>query len=150
MAVFKKANGDTQVVLNVGDSQVQNANAVIINTGIASPISTYKITTLGATANLAAELRRGPNGAAGAVEKMLTVIASNATVLAYQVDSVGSTAQLSVVVERSGWTNGTTDLQSCIQAIVGDESGTSSNIGAYASGINVTSAAVTSPGLKLA
>ena len=148
MAVVKKANGDTQITVNVGDSLVKNANAVIINTGIASPIATYKITTLGATANLAAELRRGPNGAAGAVEKMLSVIASSATVLAYQVDSIGSTAQLSVVVERSGWTS-TADLQSCIQAIVGDESGASSNIGAYASGINVTSAAVTSPGLKL-
>ena len=118
MAVVTKANGDTQAVVNVG-TVTKNANAVIINTGIASPITTYKITTLGATANLAAELRRGPNGAAGAVEKMLNVVAANATVLAYQVDSVGSTAQLSVLVERSGWTNGTTDLQSCIRAKIG-------------------------------
>lgn len=148
MAVVQKVNGDSQAVVNVG-TVTKNANAVIINTGIASPIQAYKITTLGATANLAAELGRGPNGATGAVELMLRAIAANATILAYQVDSVGSTAQLSVVTERSSWVDDTA-LQNAIRALVGDESGASSNIGAR-SAINVTSAAVTSSGgLKLA
>ena len=148
MAVFQKVNGDSQAVVNVGTA-TKNANAIIINTGIASPITAYKITTLGATANLAAELGRGPNGATGAVELMLRAVASNSTVLAYQVDSVGSTAQLSVIVERSGWA-ADLDLQAAVRALVGDESGVNSNIGARST-INVSSAAVTSTGgIKLA
>ena len=81
----QRVNGDTQLVNNVGDSQTRNANAQIINTGISSPIQAYKITTLGATANLAAELA-GPSGAGvdPAVTTLLKVVSANATVIAYQ------------------------------------------------------------------
>jgi hypothetical protein len=143
MATVTRANGDSQVVVNVGDSLSKNANAVIINTGIASPLKAYKIGTFGSTANLAAELG-GTSGAGvpGAVETLLNVISSNSTVLAYQVDSAGSSAQLSVLVERSGW-GADTDLQAAIRAL-------SSNIGSR-SAIVTTSAAVSSTGgIKLA
>ena len=98
-----KVNGDTAGVENV-DAGRSFANAKVINTGIASPIKAYKITTLGITANLANELK-GPSlaGLTGAVDTLLRTISSNATVLAYQVDPNSTTAQLSVIVERSGW-----------------------------------------------
>jgi hypothetical protein len=148
MATVTRVNGDTQVVVNVGDSLSKNANAVIINNGIASPIKAYKIGTFGATANLAAELSRGTNGTPGAVEALLGVISSNATVLAYQVDAAGSSAQLSVIVERSGW-GSDADMQAAIRAMLGAETGTA-NIGSK-SAITVTSAAVSSTGgIKLA
>jgi len=148
MATVTKVNGDTQVVVNVGDSLSKNANAVIINTGIASPLKAYKIGTFGATANLAAELSRGTNGTEGAVEVLLRTVAANATVLAYQVDAAGSSAQLSVLVERSGW-GSDADLQAAVRALLGSETGTA-NIGSK-SAITVTSAAVSSTGgIKLA
>jgi hypothetical protein len=150
MATVNRVNGDSQVVVNVGDSLTKNANAIIINTGIASPITAYKIGTLGATSNLAAELSRGTNGTPGAVEVLLGVISSNATVLAYQVDA-GSSAQLSVLVERSGWTSDTA-LRDCIRATVGTDPTTvgTANIGSK-SAITVTSAtAVSTGGIKLA
>ena len=69
MAGLTKVHGDSQVVVNVGDSLVQNANSVIINTGIASPIDAYNIQFV--AGNIAGELRRGTNGTAGAVETLL-------------------------------------------------------------------------------
>ena len=148
MATVTKVNGDSQVVVNVGDSLSKNANAIIINTGIASPITAYKIGTFGATANLAAELSRGANGTEGAVEALVRTVSGNATVLAYQVDAAGSSAQLSVIVERSGWTNDTA-LRDAIRAMVGAETGTA-NIGSK-SAITVSSATVSSSGgIKLA
>ena len=112
-----RVSGDSQLVVNVGDGYTRNANAQIINTGIASPIIAYKITTLGATANLAAELK-GPSGAGvtGAVDTLLKIVSSNASILAYQVDASGSTAQLSVIVERSGW-DADTSLRDSIRAL---------------------------------
>ena len=148
MATVTRVNGDSQVVVNVGDSLSKNANAIIINTGISSPITAYKIGTFGATANLAAELSRGANGTEGAVEAILRTVSANATVIAYQVDAAGSSAQLSVLVERSGWTSDTA-LRDCIRAMLGAETGTA-NIGSK-SAITVTSAtAVSTGGIKLA
>lgn len=92
MAVFTRVNGDAAGVVNV-DAGRSFANAVIINTGIAAPLTAYKV--LFTNGNLAAELTTG-----GAVETALRIIEGNATVLAYQVDT-GS--ELSVLVERSGW-----------------------------------------------
>ena len=137
MATVTKVNGDSQVVVNVGDSITKNANAIIINTGISSPIKAYKIAALGATANLAAELSRGTNGSVGAVETLLGVISSNATILAYQVDTSGSTSQLSVIVERSGW-DADASLQVAVRAL-------GANIGSK-SEIVCTNATVSSSG----
>lgn len=141
MAIVTKVNGDTNPVVNVG-TVTKNANAVIINTGIASPITAYKIGTLGATANLAAELTRGADGTAGAVETLLNTIAGNATILAYQVDVAGSSAQLSVIVERSGWVSDAV-CQTAVRAL-------GSNIGSKTT-IDCSSAVVSSSGgIKLA
>ena len=144
----QRVSGDSQVVINVGDDITRNSNAVVINTGIASPIQAYKITTLGITANLANELK-GPSGAGvtGAVDTLLKVVSSNASVLAYQVDATGATAQLSVIVERSGW-DSDASLQSVIRAL--GPVGSAGNIGAYGN-VCPSAAAVTSTGgIKLA
>lgn len=149
MATVTKANGDSQVVVNVGDSLTRNANAVIINTGIASPIKAYKITTLGITANLANELK-GPSlaGLNGAVDTLLRTITSNATVLAYQVDTNSTTAQLSVIVERSGW-GSDADLQAAIRTLSHD--GTpGANIGAYGNIFPALATVTSTGGIKLA
>ena len=137
MAIVARANGDSQVVINVGDSVTKNANATIINTGIASPIKAYKISTLGTSANLAAELSRGLNGNVGAVDVLLSTVSGNATVLAYQVDTNGTTSQLSVIVERSGWSSDTA-IRDAVRAL-------GANIGSK-SEIDCTSATVTSTG----
>lgn len=141
MATFNRVNGDSQVVVNVGDSLTKNANAVIINTGIASPISAIKI--VAATGNLAAELG-GPNndGKSSAVETLLRTISGNATILAYQVDNNTANVQLSCIVERSGWAS---DL--ALQAAVRN---LGANIGAFGV-VNMSAAAVsTTNGIKIA
>jgi hypothetical protein len=144
----QRVSGDSQIVTNIGDSQTRNANAQIINTGINSPIQAYKITTLGATANLAAELR-GPSTAEKdpAVHTLLKTISANATILAYQVDVNGSTAQLSVITERSAWT--AADLTTVIRTLSHD--GTpGANIGAYGNVFPALATVTTSGGIKLA
>ena len=92
MAVFTRINGDAAGVVQV-DAGRAFANAAIINTGIAAPLTAYKVTF--GNGNIGGELVTG-----GAVETALRAIQTNATVLAYQADT-GS--QLSVIVERSGW-----------------------------------------------
>jgi len=143
-----RVSGDSQLVNNVGDGYTLNANAQIINTGISTPIQAYKITTLGAVANLAAELGK-PSGAGldPAVHTLLKTIASNATVLAYQVDAAGSTAQLSVITERSSWT--AAELQTVIRTL--SHNGTAgANIGAYGNVFPALAAVTTSGGIKFA
>ena len=143
-----RVSGDSQLVNNIGDGYTKNANAQIINTGIASPITAFKITTLGITANLANELK-GPSGAGvtGAVDTLLKVISSNASVLAYQVDATGATAQLSVIVERSGW-DSDTSLQSVIRAL--GPVGSAGNIGAYGNVCPSAAAVTSTSGIKIA
>jgi len=137
-----KVNGDTQLVNNVGDGYTKNANAQIINTGISSPIQAYNIQIV--AGNLAAELSRGVDGTPGAVETLLTAIAANATILAYQVDT-GATAantQLSVVTERSSWTSAVA-MQIALRATL------ASNIGSKTA-VTTTTMEVRNVGIKLA
>ena len=94
MAVFTRVNGDAGGVVQV-DAGRNLANGVVINTGIAAPLTGYKIT---ASANLSNDLVTG-----GAVETVLRTLSGNATVLAYQIDGT----KLSVLVERSGWASDT-------------------------------------------
>lgn len=114
MATFTRVNGDVGGVRNV-DAGRSFANAAIINTGIAAPLTAYKISLT--NGNLAAELTTG-----GAVETIIRAVEGNATVLAYQVDS---DPQITVITERSGWTDAT--LQTAIRQLNG---GTVGNIGA--------------------
>jgi hypothetical protein len=143
----QKVHGNSAGLNNLENGQ-SFANAVIINTGIAPPIQAYKITTLGVTANLAAELGE-PSGAGlvGAVETLIKTISTNASILAYQVDSTGSTAQLSVITERSGWT--AADMQTVIRTL--SHNGTpGANIGAYGNVFPALAAVTSSGGIKFA
>jgi hypothetical protein len=101
MAVFTRVNGDAFGVNYTGAPTKLNANASPVVTGVANPISFLVVE---ATGNLAAQL-----GSGGAVESIISSISSNATVLAYQVDATihagGLGSQVSVMVERSGWTS---------------------------------------------
>ena len=83
-----KVSGDTGGLNNVGDGRILT-NAAIISTGVSGPVNAYNLQVV--AGNLAAELSRGTNGTAGAVETLLNAISANATVLAYQVD-IGATA----------------------------------------------------------
>ena len=126
MAVFTRINGDSAGVPNV-DAGRSFANATIINTGIASPVAAYKI-QLPVNGNLAAELTVG-----GAVETILRIVEGNASVLMYQVDqNLVSGGNISVLVERSGWSSDTA-LQTSIRNYTGMQDGTgptNGNIGA--------------------
>jgi hypothetical protein len=143
----QKVHGNSAGLNNLEGGQ-SFANAVIINTGIAPPIQAYKITTLGATANLAAELGE-PSGAGlvGAVETLIKTISTNASILAYQVDSSGSTAQLSIITERSGWS--AADMQTVIRTL--SHNGTpGANIGAYGNVFPALATVTTTSGIKIA
>jgi hypothetical protein len=136
MAVFTRINGDAAGQVNV-DAGRAFANAAIINTGIAAPLSVLKITT--PTGNLAAELTTG-----GAVETILRVVETNATVLAYQVDA---TPQISIVLERSGWASDAAVATAITAASTANNiSGTGGNVWVAGGGFTVSSAG----GLKLA
>jgi hypothetical protein len=128
MAVFTRINGDAGGVRNV-DVGRSLANAVVINTGIAAPLTAYKVSFT--SGDLAAELVTG-----GAVETALRVISGNATVLAYQVDT-GSV--LSVLTERSGWVTDS-KLATALTSL--------SNIGA--TGAAVVNTVSSTGGIKLA
>lgn len=152
MAIFTRINGDAAGVVQV-DAGRQFANAAIINTGIAAPLSVLKITLAAGSAggsygNLAAELTTG-----GAVETILRQVEGNATVLAYQVDAGSAGAsQLSVLLERSGWVSDAA-LTTAIAtgngqwaSAVGGNIGATGNIWASGASITVSSTG----GLKLA
>ena len=104
MAVFTRVNGDAQGINNLGSASKANANAAVIMTGVANPISFIRVEVGG---NLAAQL-----GSGGAVESIINSISANATVMGYQIDSVATSidagsfmSQISVLVERSAWTS---------------------------------------------
>ena len=136
-----KVSGDTGGVPNVGDGRIFT-NAAIISTGVSGPVNAYNLQVV--AGNLAAELSRGTNGTAGAVETLLNAISANATVLAYQVDVGASAAntQLSVVTERSSWTSALA-MQVALRATL------ASNIGANGP-ITTTTMEVRNVGIKLA
>ena len=141
MAGVTKVHGDSNLVVNVGDDLTKNANAVIINTGISSPLSAYSFQFV--AGNIAGELSRGTNGTAGAVETLLNALAANATVLAYQVDiPVAANSQVSVLLERSSWTSAAA-MQVALRATL------AANIGANGP-MTTTTMAVNNNGLKLA
>ena len=136
-----KVSGDTGGVPNVADGRIFT-NAAIISTGVSGPVNAYNFQIV--AGNLAAELSRGTNGTAGAVETLLNAISANATILAYQVDVGASAAntQLSVVTERSSWTSALA-MQVALRATL------ASNIGANGP-ITTTTMDVRNVGIKLA
>ena len=139
MAGLTKVHGDSNPVINTGTSITQNANATIINTGISSPIEAYNFQFV--AGNISNELKRGT---AGAVETLLSAVAGNATVVAYQAD-LGATAansQVSVILERSSWESAAA-MQIALRATL------ASNIGANGP-MTTTTMDVRNSGLKLA
>lgn len=151
MATVNRVNGSTGGVRNV-DAGAHTANATIVNTGINSPITAFKLSGIQTTgsgflpADLATELG-APNGQGvpGAVESVLKIIQGNASVLAYQVDANG---QLSVIAERSGWVSDTA-LKNTI--VSNNVNGGFGNIGAYGNVYIGAQFAVSSTGgIKLA
>lgn len=118
MAIFTRINGDTAGSKSV-DAGRSFANTVIFNTGIPAPLTPYTVSFPGVGGNLAAELTTG-----GAVETVLRIVESNASILAYQVDAAnvtfGNTTMISILAERGGWS--AADLQTVLR--------TNSNIGA--------------------
>ena len=112
------------------------------NTGIASPIDAYNIQFV--AGDISNELKRGTDGTAGAVETLLSAVAGNATVVAYQAD-LGATAansQVSVILERSSWESAAA-MQIALRATL------ASNIGANGP-MTTTTMDVRNSGLKLA
>lgn len=114
MAEVTRVNGDAQAVVNVG-TNTKNANSQIIATGVAGPLTAYRVEFTG---NARAEL-----GAGGLVEKALKAISSNASIVAYQIDAGSGAAgdlgaAISVLVERSGWTS-----NAAIEAVVQAQGG---------------------------
>ena len=113
MAVFTRVNGTSQAVVHVdiADRPSQASTGIIISTGIGKHPTMFKIDA--DTRVLSDQL-----GSGGAVETILRVIATNAVIIAYQVEGSGSD-EMRVLCEASSWNNGSTayDLQLAIRAI---------------------------------
>jgi hypothetical protein len=113
MAVFTRVNGTSQAVVHVdiADRPSQASTGIIISTGIGKHPTMFKIDAN--TRVLSDQL-----GTGGAVETILRVIATNAVVIAYQVEGEGSD-EMRVLCEASSWNDGSTDydLQLAIRAI---------------------------------
>lgn len=113
MAVFTRVNGTSQAVVHVdiADRPSQASTGIIISTGIGKHPTMFKIDAN--TRVLSDQL-----GTGGAVEAILRVIATNAVVIAYQVEGSGSD-EMRVLVEASSWNDGSTDydLELAIRAI---------------------------------
>ena len=109
MAIFARTNGDANGVVNVDVGSHGTDLDVVISTGIGKHPTMYKIVgNTGVSFN--AEMASG-----GAVESVLRLIATQATIIAYQV-TTGSTGQMSVLCEATGWSSDAV-LLAAIQAL---------------------------------
>ena len=113
MAVFTRVNGTAEAVVHVdiADRPLQASTGIIISTGIGKHPTMFKI-------DADANVLSNQLGTGGAVETILRVIATNAVIIAYQVEGSGSD-EMRVLCEASSWNNGSTayDLQLAIRAI---------------------------------
>ena len=126
MAIFTRTNGDANGVVHVDTGVHGNGIGGIVSTGIGKHPSMYKLDT--GTVDL-----RGQTGVGGAVEAALRVIATQATVIAYQVEN-DTSGEFRVLVEATGWDTG--DLQTAVRGL-----GT-------VNGADMSSTSVTSVGFK--
>lgn len=101
MAIFARINGDANGVVNqdVGINPRTNDLDVLISTGGKRPTMFKIVADTGVSFN--AEM-----GAGGAVEAVLRLISTQATIVAYQV-TTGSQGQMSVLCESTGWATDT-------------------------------------------
>ena len=126
MAIFTRTNGDANGVVNV-DTAVHGAGVgTLISTGIGKHISIFKLDT--GTVDISAQ-----SGVGGAVETILRTVATQSTIVAYQVEGDDS-GEVRVVVEATGFD--AAGLQAAVRAL-----GT-------VNGASLASTTVTAVGLK--
>ena len=112
MAIFARINGDANGVVNqdVNLNPRTNDLDIVISTGSKRP-TMFKIGTA-SPVSLDAEM-----GAGGAVEAVLRLVSTQATIIAYQVSTnAGGVSQISLLVESTGWTSDTV-LRDAIRAL---------------------------------
>lgn len=126
MAIFTRTNGDAFGVVHVDTGSRGTGVGSLISTGIGKHISIFKIDT--GSVDISAQ-----SGVGGAVETILRTVATQSTVVAYQVEDDNS-GEMRVVVEATGFD--AAGLQTAVRAL-----GT-------VNGANLASTTVTSVGLK--
>jgi hypothetical protein len=105
MAIFTRVNGDANGVVHVDTAENGGGIGGIVSTGIGKHPSMYKVATDGVSL-------QNQTGVGGAVEAVLRLIATQATVIAYQVED-DSSGEMRVLVEATGWD--VSDLQNAVQ-----------------------------------
>lgn len=129
MAIFTRTAGDAKGVVHVDTGTAGAGIGTIISTGLVRRPTIYKVDT--GTVDI-----RGEMGVGGAVEAMLKVVATQATIVAYQVENDNS-GEMRVMVEATGWA--AADLQTAIRAL-------GASVGAGP--VDLTSTTVSAVGLK--
>ena len=129
MAIFTRTAGDAKGVVHVDTGTAGAGIGTIISTGLVRRPTIYKVDT--GTVDI-----RGEMGVGGAVEAMLKVVATQATIVAYQVEN-DNTGEMRVMVEATGWA--AADLQAAIRAL-------GASVGAGP--VDLTSTTVAAVGLK--
>lgn len=129
MAIFTRTAGDAKGVVHVDTGVAGAGIGTIISTGLVRRPTIYKVDT--GTVDI-----RGEMGVGGAVEAMLKVVATQATIVAYQVEN-DNTGEMRVMVEATGWA--AADLQAAIRAL-------GASVGAGP--VDLTSTTVAAVGLK--
>ena len=141
-----KVNGDSTAVAGLDiagnpDNEGRIATG-IISTGLSGHPTAYKIAGITGYAKNNLSLESGINrgtGQQGLVTRIIDVIQQRNTVTMYQVES--SSAQLSVLVEQSAWTDA--ELQAAIRALGADT-------GVYGNSSVASATVSSSAGFKLA
>lgn len=134
MAVFTRVNGTANGVVHVDVAGSVAANLTgigsIVSTGIGKRPTMYKI--------VAGVTLQDQTGTGGAVEAILRVVATVATVIAYQVEDNGG-GELRVMCEATSWNGvGDYDLQAALRLLTAVGTPT----------INLNGALVTAVGFK--
>lgn len=125
MAIFTRRNGDARGVTHVDVSRGDVAGGgigSIISTGIGKHPTMFLID---AGTDLRDEM-----GVGGLVETLIRVVATKATVIAYQVENNNS-GEVRVLVEASGWSDDA-DLQSTLRGVSGLGSATANSGNGFA------------------
>lgn len=136
-----RVNGDSTAVVSTDidyntDGSARTATGIIA-LGITGRVTAYKINGFTGYAASNLTLESGMNrtsGNVGLVAQVINVIQQRNSIVMYQVES--ASAQLSVLVEHSAWTDG--DLQAYIRANIGATAGVFGNTSAAASTVSST------------
>lgn len=130
MAIFTRTAGDAKGVVHVDTGTAGAGIGTIISTGLVRRPTVYKLDT--GTVDI-----RGEMGVGGAVEAILKVIATQATIVAYQVENDNS-GEMRVMCEATGWASAGA-LQTDVRAL-------GASVGAGP--VDLTSTTVSAVGLK--